>query len=95
MPQRRNENTSMIRQEPFAYASSTFVTGGPTYEAWADVGAGLNEAKWVACKHTYDGNNNLVRTQWAKDSSNRVGDFTNTIGTDNVTADLITGLTYV
>lgn len=95
MPKRRNEQECLVRQEPFAYAASTFVAGGPTYEAWAEVGASFADAQWIVCKHTYDGNNQNVRTQWAKDTNNKTGDFTNIIGSDNITPSLISNLTYV
>ena len=95
MPKRRNEQECLVRQEPFAYASGTFVTGGPTYEAWAEVGAAFTDAKWIVCKHTYDSSNNLVRTQWGQPSGGLVGDFTNIIGSDNITANLLSSITYV
>lgn len=95
MPKNRNELECMVRQTPYAYASGTFVAGGPTYEAWAEVGAAFTAAKWIVCKHTYDGSNNLVRTQWgAPTAGGLVGDFINVIGTNNVTADFVTGISY-
>ena len=94
MPQRRNEIQAMVRQEPYAYAASFNADNQVEYEAWAEVGAPFTEAKWIVCKHTYS-SGNLVRTQWAKDSANRCGDFTNIIGNDNVTPGLLSSLTYV
>lgn len=86
MPQRRNEVTGQIRQEPFAYcAVYDGATGLITYEAWADAGSLLTDVKWIACAYTYDANKNIVRTKWAIDSQGRIGDFTNAAGTDNAT----------
>jgi len=55
----------------------------------------FTDAKWIVCKHTYDGSSNLVRTQWGKPSSGLTGDFNNVIGTDNVTPHFVTGISYV
>lgn len=93
MPQRRNEQECLVRQEPFAYAAS-FGSYGPTYEAWAEVGAAFTEAKWIACAHTYDASGNLVRTKWGTDADGRVGYFSCIIGTDNIT-NTLSSLTYV
>lgn len=94
MPNRRNENTVLSRQEPFAYVAS-FTNNLPIYQGWAEVGASFTDAKWICCYNTYDANNALIRTQWAKDSVNRIGDFTNVVGTSNTSADLLSSLTYV
>lgn len=94
MPQRRNEIQAMVRQEPYAYAAG-YSSGNVIYEAYAEVGAAFTDAKWIVCKHTYDGSSNLVRTQWGRPSSGLVGDFNNVIGTDNVTADFTTGISYL
>lgn len=93
MPQRRNEQQTLTRQEPFAYACE-YSNGYPIYEAWADVGSSFTDAKWIVCKHSYDGSNNLIRTQWATDSNNRCGDFTNVIGASNTSANLLSTLSY-
>ena len=94
MPKRINEMETLIRQEPFAYYCLYDANGAPEYQAWSDAGRLLTEAKWICCKNSYT-SGALVRTTWAKDSDNKVADFTNIIGSDNTTADLLAGLTYV
>lgn len=94
MPQRRNEQECLVRQNPFAYAAEFDASNRPEYEAWAEVGASFTEAKWIACKHSYNASGNLVRTKWAQDTDGRVGYFSCVIG-DNNTTSALSGLTYV
>ena len=94
MPQRRNELTTMMRSEPFAYVAEYDANGNVEYEAWAAVGASMANSVWIAAKNTYNASNQLTRTKWAKDSNNKTADFTNAAGANDVTSSL-SSLTYV
>ena len=87
-PIRRNEQMNMIRREPQAYVCEYDASFNPEYEAWADPGSVTTDAVWIASKHTYDGDNNLTKTEWAQDSNGLTAGFTNQ-------ADSLSTLTYV
>ena len=87
MPQRRNEQTTQNRSEPFAYIAEYDGDGNVEFEAWADPGTETTDEKWICAKHTYS-SLNLTKTQWAKDSSNITAGFTNA-------ANALSGLDYV
>ena len=89
MPQRRNETTSQVRSEPFAYVAEFNASGNVEYEAWADPGTAAATAKWICCKHTYDATNNLVKTEWAVSptTASHYADYDNA-------ANNLAGLTY-
>lgn len=84
----RNEQEVLSRESPFAYKAQDFTNGSPAYEAWADPGALEADAIWICRYNAYDVSGNLTRSYWAKDSSNRIGTFTN-VATD------LSILTYV
>jgi len=68
MPPRRNELTSMVRQEPMAYRASFDASGNTEYEGWAPIGAADTDGSWTICKHTYT-SGNLTSTSWALTAS--------------------------
>jgi len=60
---RRNEQTSMVRQEPFEYRADFDGGDDVIYEGWTAINSATTDESWIICKHTYtDGN--LTRTQW-------------------------------
>ena len=65
MPQRRNEECSMIRSEPFAYRAAYTSENNVEYEGWAAPGTATSAAFWIVCKHTYS-SGNLTATEWAQ-----------------------------
>lgn len=87
MGKRRNEVEAMTRSEPFAYRAEYDSDNNVEFEAWAVPGASTADAVWICAKHVYS-SLNLIRTEWAKDSDDKVADFTNK-------ADGLSSLTYV
>ena len=65
MPQRRNEELSLPRPEPFARKLTYNASSQLLYEAWADPGSSEADAVWMACKYTYDANGFLTKIEWA------------------------------
>jgi hypothetical protein len=89
MPQRRNEMTSQVRSEPFAYVAEYDANGNVQYEAWAEPGTSTSSYKWVCCKHTYNVGGSMTKTEWAVSPTiaGHYADYDNK-------ADGLSGLTY-
>ena len=93
---RRNEQLSMIRQEPQAYVAEYDSNGNVEYEAWANPGAITSDSVWIACKHTYDSNNLLIKTEWAQGTRTDIdGNSVTEAATFINAANNLSGLTYV
>ena len=73
-PQRRNEEVSMIRSEPFAYRAAYDASNNVQYEGWAAPGTATSAALWIVCQHTYS-SGNLTATQWAYTSGSPAATF--------------------
>lgn len=74
MGQRRNENWSMVRSEPFAYRAAYDASSNVEYEGWSQPGAADAGAVWLICKHTYS-SGNLTETKWAATTGSPAAEF--------------------
>ena len=61
---RRNEQTALIRPEPFSYQYSYDSTNNIRYQGWANPGADTDADVWLISKKIYRGKR-LIAVQWA------------------------------
>lgn len=69
MAKRWNESYSMVRPEPFAHRIAYDASYNAEYEGWAEVSTVEGAAAWMVCKHSYDSNNNMTKTEWADNAA--------------------------